>query len=114
MINNHLTWFLQDNHIITKYQCGFQKSKSTTYHLIRLETYNIYQGFDKNQHTVGICFALEKTYDTTWKGGIMKDLHNICLRVRLPIFSDNFVKGRKFKIQLFKGGCPTREYSFTK
>ena len=88
-----------DNHIITKYQCGFQKGKSTTDHLVRLETY-IRQGFVKNQHTVGVFFDLEKAYDTTWKGGIMKDLHEMGLKGRLPLFIDNFLKGRKFKVRL--------------
>ena len=99
MINHRLTWFLQDNNIITKYQCGFQKGKSTTDHLVRLETY-IRQGFVKNQHTVGVFFYLEKAYDTTWKGGIMKDLHEMGLKGRLPLFIDNFLKGRKFKVRL--------------
>ena len=83
MINHRLTWFLQDNDIITKYQCGFQKGKSTTDHLVRLETY-IRQGFVINQHTVGIFFDLEKAYDTTWKGGIMKDLHEMGLKSSYP------------------------------
>ena len=83
MINHRLTWFLQDNDIITKYQCGFQKGKSTTDHLVRLETY-IRQGFVINQHTVGIFFDLEKAYDTTWKGGIMKDLHEMGLESSYP------------------------------
>ena len=95
----HLTWFLQDNNIITKYQCGFQKGKSTTDHLVRLETY-ICQGFVKNEHTVGIFFDLEKAYDTTWKSGIMKDLHEMGLKGRLPLFIDNFLKGRKIKVRL--------------
>ena len=38
MINHRLTWFLRNNNIITKYQCGFQKGKSTTNHLVKLET----------------------------------------------------------------------------
>ena len=99
MINHRRTWFLQDNNIITKYQCGFQKGKSTTDHLVRLETY-IRQGSVKNQHTVGIFFDLEKAYDTTWKCGIMKDLHEMGLKGRLPLFIDNFLKGRKFKVRL--------------
>ena len=85
MINHRLTWFLQDNYIITKYQCGFQKGKSTTDHLVRLET-------------VGIFFDLEKAYDTTRKCGIMKDLHEMGLKGRLPLFIDNFLKGRQFKV----------------
>ena len=99
MINHRLTWFLQDNNLITKYQCGFQKGKSTTDHLVRLETY-IRQGFVKNQHTVGIFFDLEKAYDTTWESSIMKDLHEMGLKGRLPLFINNFLKGRKFEVRL--------------
>ena len=97
MIDHRLTWSLQDNNIITKYQCGFQKG--TTDHLVRLETY-IRQGLVKKQQTVGIFFDLEKAYDTTWKGGIMKDLHEMGLNGSLPLFIDNFLKGRKFKVRL--------------
>ena len=39
--------------INTKYQCKFQKGKSTTYHLVMLEVY-IRQGFVKNQHIVEV------------------------------------------------------------
>ena len=67
--------------------------------MVRLETY-IRQGFVKIQHTVGIFFYLEKAYDTTWKGGIMKDLYEMGLKGRLPLFIDNFLKGRKFKVRL--------------
>ena len=62
--------------------------------MVRLETY-IRQGFVKNQHTVGVFFYLVKAYDTTWKGGIMKDLHEMGLKGRLPLLIDNFLKGRK-------------------
>ena len=65
-----------------------------------LLTYYIRHGFVKNQHTVGIFFDLEKAYDTTWKGGIMKNLHELGLKGRLPLFFDNFLKGRKFKVRL--------------
>ena len=64
-----------------------------------------FKGFVKNQHTVGVFFDLEKAYDTTWKGGIMKDLHEMGLKGRLPLFIDNFLKGRIWldnEISLFK------------
>ena len=77
----------------------FSKSKTTTDHLVRLETY-IRQGFVKNQHTVEIFFDSEKANDTAWKDGIMKDLHEMGLKGRLPLFIDNFLKGRKFKVRL--------------
>ena len=77
----------------------FKKAKAPQTIWSGLETY-IRQGFVKNQHTVGIFFDLEKAYDTTWKGGIMKDLHEMGLKGRLPLFIDNFLKGKKFKVRL--------------
>ena len=65
-----------------------------------MEIFQLYVGFVKNQHTVGIFFDLEKAYDTTWKGGIIKDLHEMGLKGRLPLFIDNFLKRRKFKVRL--------------
>ena len=35
---------------------------------------------------VSVFFDLEKAYGTTWKYGIMKDLHGMDLRGRLPPF----------------------------
>ena len=45
-------------------------------------------------------FYLEKAYDTTWKYGIMKDLHGFGLRGHLPICIAKFLKDRSFKVQV--------------
>ena len=42
----------------------------------------------------------KKAYDTTWKYGILKDLHNMGLRGNLPIFIGNFLSDRTFQIYL--------------
>ena len=39
----------------------------------------------------------EKAYDTIWKYGIMKDLHDMDLRGRLPLLHQNFFSERKFE-----------------
>jgi len=41
-------------------------------------------------------FDLEKAYDTTWKFGILKDLHDADLRGQLPLFIAGFLCDRKF------------------
>ena len=41
---------------------------------------------------------MEKTYNITWKYGIMKDLHGFGLSGRLPDFINNFLKDRCFKV----------------
>ena len=83
MINERLVWYLERNNIITEFQSGFRHQRSTNDHLVRLET------FLKKEHLVAVFFDLEKAYDTTWKYGIMNDLHEIGLKGRLPIFVQN-------------------------
>ena len=50
--------------------------------------------------TIAIFFDLEKAYDTTWKYGIMKDLHNSGLRGRLPTFIEGLLKNRQFQVKV--------------
>ena len=70
--------------MISGNEAGFRKNYSTNDHLVRLESF-IRDAFIKKEHCVAIFFFdLEKAYDTTWKHGIMKDLHDIGLRGRLP------------------------------
>jgi hypothetical protein len=49
---------------------------------------------------VTVFFDLEKAYDTTWRYGILRDLHDMGLRGNLPIFVSNFLTERQFKVRL--------------
>ena len=99
MINDRLVWFLESNNLISGNQAGFRKNYSTNDHLVRLESF-IRDAFIKKEHCVAIFFDLEKAYDTTWKYGIMKDLHDIGLRGRLPNFISNFLSDRSFNVRI--------------
>ena len=99
IINNRLVWFLESNNLLTALQSGFRRSRCTTDHLIRLETF-IRQSFSKKEHNVAIFFDLEKAYDTTWKYGIMKDLYDFGLRGYLPIFIEKFLNDRTFQVRV--------------
>ncbi len=83
------------------YQCGFRKNRSTLDHLVCLESY-IRNAFIRKEHAVAIFFDLEKAYDTTWKYGIMKDLHSLGFRGHLPKFISSFLSDRTFQVQV---GC---------
>ena len=95
MINKRLVWFLETNNILTNIQCGFMKNRSTIDQLVRLENF-IRDAFVNKEHAVSVFFDLEKAYDTTWKYGTLKDLHNIGLKGHLLNFkiakSDSFRK----------------------
>jgi len=99
IINDRLMWYLESNDLITDHQSGFRNKRSTTDHLVSLETY-IRDAFISREHVVAIFFDLEKAYDTTWKFGIMKDLHEMGLRGKLPTFINSFLNNRWFKVRV--------------
>ena len=99
MINNRLNFYLESNNIISEHQSGFRKNRSTADQLVRLESY-IRNAFVKKQHVVAIFFDLEKAYDTTWKHGILKDIHKIGLKGNLPKFISNFLSNRCFRVKV--------------
>ena len=70
---------LESNNLITPIQSGFRSERSTNDHLIRLETF-IRDAFVNKEHVVAVFFYLEKAYDTTWRYGILKDLHDLGLK----------------------------------
>ena len=93
---------LERNKLIIPLRCGFRKQRSTTDHLVRLESF-IREAFIQRQHAVAVFFDLEKAYYCTWKYGIMKDLHQAGLRGRLSCFIEGFLQNRQFSVRL--GAC---------
>jgi hypothetical protein len=74
-----LIWFPERNKLITEIQSGFHKGCNTVGQLVQFETF-IREEFGQKQHVGSVFFDLEKAYDTTWKGGIVRDLHEASLR----------------------------------
>jgi len=99
MINRRLVWFLESHNLLTNLQCGFRSKRGTVDHLVRFETF-VREAFVLNQHLVSIFFDMEKAYDTTWRYGILRDLHDFGLRGRLPDFISHFLKDRSFKVRV--------------
>ena len=59
MINKRLTWFLESNNHILRFQSGFRSHRSTTDNLIRLETF-LRDAFIKKEHVVAVFFIWKK------------------------------------------------------
>ena len=53
-----------------------------------------------DEHVVSVFFDHQKAYDTVWKHGIMKDIHDLRLRGRLPSYINRFLSHRTFKAQI--------------
>ena len=99
MINKRLVWYLESNNLITKFQSGFRAERSTNDNLVRLELF-IRDAFIKREHVVAVFFDLEKAHDTTWRYGILKDLHNFGLKGRLPNFIKSFLEDRTIQVRV--------------
>jgi len=99
MVGDRLVWYLEKHRVLTEFQSGFRKQRSTTDQLLRLESF-VREAFARREHVVAVFFDLEKAYDTTWKYGILRDLHNAGLRGRMPAFISNFLANRNFRVRL--------------
>ena len=100
MIKDRLVWYLESSSLIAEAQSGFRKTQSTMDHLVQFGTF-VREGFFLNrEHVESIFFDFEKAYDTTWKYGIMKRLHDMDLKGRLPLFIQNFLSQRKFRVRV--------------
>ena len=96
MINTRLVWFLEYNNIISPVQSGFRSERSTNDNLVRL----IRDVFIKKEHVVAVFFDLEKAYDTTWKYGILRDLHEVGMKGRLATFIESFLVERSIQVRV--------------
>ena len=99
MVNERLIHFLESNGLLSKYQAGYRARRGCVDQLVRLENF-IKDAFLYDDHVVGVFFDLAKAYDTTWKYGILKDLHDMGIRGNLAFFIQNFLSDRTFYILL--------------
>ena len=56
--------------------------------------------FAQRQQAVGLFFDLEKAYETTWQYGIIRDLHRIGLRCRLPVFVSEYLRDHRIRVRI--------------
>ena len=111
MINTRLVWYLELTtlflpfspvsvlNLISPVQSGFRSERSTNDNLVSLETF-IRDAFVKKKHVVAVFFDLEKAYDTTWKYGILRDLHEFGVKGRLANFVESFLANRSIQVQV--------------
>ncbi|GFU20775.1 probable RNA-directed DNA polymerase from transposon X-element [Trichonephila clavipes] len=85
MINTRLVYVLEKGKCISPLQSGFRKGRSTLDNLVFLES-QIRDAFVRRNHLVSLFFDIGKTYDRTWRYGILCNMHDFGLRRNLPIF----------------------------
>ena len=99
IINRRLMEYLEVNKLLTANQCGFRKYHSTADHLVRLDTY-VRKGYAEDKYVTAVFFDLEKAYDSTWRYGILKDVHEMGIRGNLARYIEGFLTDREFKVRV--------------
>ncbi|XP_055524853.1 uncharacterized protein LOC129718269 [Wyeomyia smithii] len=97
IVNKRLTWYIESNKILSDYQFGFRRGRSTIDSLTILES-DIQSAFLRKQHTYAIFFDLEKVYDLTWRRQILNKLKTIGNDGNILGFVNNFLQNRKFQV----------------
>ena len=98
ILNSRLQDYLSGREF-AQIQTGAMKRRLTLDHLTGLET-TVRNAFAHGEPVISVFFDLEKAYHLTWEYGIVKDLHRIRLRGRLPLFIQNFLADRKFRVKV--------------
>ena len=99
ILNLRLQDYLSRIPEFARMQTGGMKRRSTLDHLIGLET-TVRNAVANREHVISVFFDLEMAYDLTWKYGIVKDLNRIGLRGRLPLFIQNVLVDRMFRVKV--------------
>lgn len=99
ILNARLTIMLESSNKIPKHQFGFRKMHSTIDALNKFSS-DISTAFKEKQHVLCVSFDLQKAYDTTWRYGILSELHKVGLRGKLPQFIVSFLQPRRFKTKV--------------
>ncbi|CAG7727507.1 unnamed protein product [Allacma fusca] len=99
MVTQRLMNYLEANNKVDPNQSGFRKNHSTIDQLIKLQQ-EILDGFTQKQYIVCVFFDFEKAFDRISKKPIMKALQALNLNGNLPLFAEDFLQNRTFKVRL--------------
>lgn len=99
IINNRLTFFLDDNHIIPHQQFGFRRRHSPSHAL--LHTYNKIRTSLQSKQTLGLLsFDIEKAFDRVWHAGLIYKLSKLNFPYYIIKIIYSFIQSRKYFVKI--------------
>lgn len=97
LINNQLTTFCDDNHIIPDNQFGFRRNHSTTHALTKFLN-TIKNTLDKKQTAIALTFDIEKAFDRIWHEGLAYKMIKYDFPLHLTRIIYASLKDRYFRV----------------
>ena len=98
MVAHRLSWFLEKNNMLSKYQCAFRAGRNTADHLVRFDS-EVRQGFFYNKYTLGVFLDLKNAYTLTSKAALLTKMCDMGFRGRLMYFIQSYLDDRTFQVR---------------
>ena len=99
IVKTRLMRILEAESVLSPMQYGFRRFCSTTDALVRLQNFLV-EGKRAGRHSVCVFFDLHRAYDTIWRWGILRSLHEAGLRGNLAMYVQQFLSRRYFKVKV--------------
>ena len=93
IITSRLYGFSEHFKLLDKEKEGFRNFRGTQDALLRL-TQDIYNGFNKREHTAAVFLDIEKAYDSVWRDGLMVKLKEMGITGRIWYWIRDFLTER--------------------
>ena len=99
LLSERLVTFLEQNKIITKYQAGYRRGRSTQEHIFRLSQ-QVFNGFKQRKCTIAVLLDVEAAFDAVWTNGLIFKLANLNLPSNFLRILCSFLKDRSLSVHL--------------
>ena len=84
---------LEYNGVLSKYQSGVKKSKSTNNYLFHLSQ-TIMESFNQGEHVIAAFIDVEKAFYNVWHNGLRYKIYQLDLPTKLYRWLSDFIVGR--------------------
>ena len=98
MIAERLKWYIENQGMLSNYQCAFRRARCTADHIVRLES-EIRHGFCYHKYTLAVFLDFKSAYNLVSTSALLLKMHSLGFRGRLMNFVQNYLSGRTFQVK---------------
>ena len=98
MIARRFGWCLEKYELLSQYQCAFRKGRSTTDHLVRLDSH-IRDGFIHHSTTLAVFLDLKSAYNRVSPAVLIHRLYALGFRGHMLHFVQSYLTDRTFQVR---------------
>ncbi|XP_058811092.1 uncharacterized protein LOC131675989 [Topomyia yanbarensis] len=97
LVNRRLVTYLEEGNFLDLWQFAFRKGLGSGIHLGSFAEV-VGQALEENKHTDIAILDLAKAYNTVWREGVLRQLHQWGIRGNMGRFVQEFLRNRTFRV----------------